>query len=171
MDASGNAWLLLIGAFSFWWMVTSGLIALYSNRQNQDCERQLNRFCESLRLILSDVLSGPLFAERLCDHNLRVITEPDVTVILRVRKATIFSPLLASLVLILVGVAIEMQIKVGFIPREAEAVHWWLSSFAMLFCVGAVGATAYLGLHFDGVGALRELAQWDRLRNLIRKQP
>ena len=159
-----------MGAVSVWWMVTTGLISHYSDQQSQFCERQLDRCCAALGLLLTNAITGSIFAKRLGDHRLQVIAEPDITVTLRVRRAAISSPLIASLALILVGYMIEAQIRLGLIPRDAGAVHWWLSTFAMISCILAAGATIFLAVRFDGVAGLRELAQWNRLRDLFHKE-
>ncbi len=168
MDASTNAWIAWIGATSLWWVITAGLIAHYNAQEERICEYQLSQCLASLSLISRATLSFLDFSSRLARHGLRIAPVPDVIASLRTRKALISSPLITAFFLIAVGHLVEAQIRVGSIPKDAGAVHWWLSTFSVGFSMLAVVATVLLSFRYETRDALLEITQFQRLLNLTR---
>lgn len=160
--------MLVIGAFTLWWAITSGLVSYHGQRQVETVKTKCGSALNVLGYITSTMPTGDWFIEHLAKYQLQLSPVPDVVVQIRVARSTILGPLLASLAFLLGPFVIELLVSVGTLPDEARSVSRILSLVSVLASAFAVVLTCSLFARLDGWAAFKEQAQVDTVKQMFR---
>ncbi len=150
------SWVIWIGALSLTWVVTQGLLGYYESRQASLCDRRLAKLMEAWPKEPYEGSPAGL-VNALDSAHLKLSTDPDMTVEIKLERATIYGCLLCSALLILTVLVLEAGFLSTELASQCRRVSAWLAVMSALINVLSIQRVASLAYQSDISGALKHL--------------